>query len=97
MGAWGGAGTGETPERGTIVGLVALGGLVGERRLHQLLALHGEDVAVEGLVLAWGLAEGLAVSGYLLLGECRHIGASSREFLTVSDLFLGGRYGDLTD
>ena len=70
---------------------------MGERRLHQFLTLHGEDVAVEGFVLAWGLAESLAVSGYLLLGECRYIGASSSEFLTVSDLFLGGRYGDLTD
>ena len=74
-----------------------LGDITSPRQLHQLLALHGEDVALEGFVLARGLTEGLAVSGYLLLGECRYIGASSSEFLTVSDLFFGGRYGDLTD
>ena len=60
------------------------------------LVLFGEDIAVERLVLARVLFELSCVLRDLLLGEGLYVRPNGGELLAVSDLFLGGRYGDLT-
>ena len=59
------------------------------------LALHSEDVALQGFVLARVLLECCCVLGDLLLGERSHIGAGSSELRAVRYLVLSRVNGDL--